>query len=153
MIILKRMVYIVRRRYWAVVVSVNADGMAIKPAATGPRAIVFFASKNALRPVGHVLSTGEEGRFELSTPNLSMKLVMRYPHCFACSCEVAGEASTITLVARAAGDRTSWMELLRDRTPYPQRDQVNPNANDSEIVQIFHQIDEDGSGEIEFDEF
>ena len=139
-------------KYWAVLVSVNADGMAIKPAADGPRAIVFFASKNALKPVGHVLSTGEEGRFELSTPNLSMKLVMRYPHCFACSCELEGENSTITLVARAAGDRTSWMDLLRDRTPYPRRDQVDPNANDSEIVQIFHQIDEDGSGVLDKEE-
>ena len=139
-------------KYWAMVVSVNADGMATKPTTSGRRAIVFFASKTALKPIGHVLSTGAEGIFDLSTPNLSMKLVMRYPHCFACSCEIGGEASTITLAARAAGDRTSWMELLRNRTPYPHGDEVDPLANASEIVKIFNQIDEDGSGVLDLDE-
>lgn len=139
-------------KYWAMVVSVNADGMAIKPTTSGRRAIVFFASKTAFKPVGHALSTGEEGMFDLSTPNLSMKLVMRYPHCFACSCEIDGETSMITLAARAAGDRTSWMQLLRDRTPYPHADEVDPLANASEIVKIFNQIDEDGSGVLDEEE-
>lgn len=146
-------------KYWAMVVSVNADGMATKPEATGRRAIVFYSSKTALRPVGHVLSTAGDdgGLFELSTPDLSMKLVMRYPHCFACSRTGSdgdgndGQAP-ITLAARAAGDRANWMALLRDRSPFPQKDQIDPRANASDIERIFREIDEDGSGVLDKEE-
>eukprot|EP01046_Picozoa_sp_COSAG06_P010810 COSAG06_NODE_599_length_13905_cov_347.954657_4_plen_874_part_00 len=148
-------------KYWAMVVSVNPDGMATKPEAAGRRAIVFYSSKTALRPVGHVLSAAGDdgGLFELSTPDLSMKLVMRYPHCFACSrTGSSGDGddddgkAPITLAARAAGDRTNWMSLLRDRTPFPQKDEIDPHANASEIERIFREIDEDGSGVLDKEE-
>ena len=131
-------------KYWAMVVSVNGDGMAVKLVLDGPRAIVFYASKTSLKPTAHVLS-GADGTFQLPTPDLSMKMVVRYPHCFGCQ-PGSEEADALTLIARAAGDRAHWMALLGDRTPFPHKDRVDPKANASEIGRIFHEIDEDGSG-------
>ena len=142
---------------WAIVVSVNAEGKAVVTQ-PGQRAIVFYEGKTSLKPLGHILSPPMPGLYEappaelkptglfaLPAPELSMKLVMRFPHCFGCS-DWGSDGDVSVLAARAAGDRENWVKLLGERRAWPSKEEVDPNANASEIGRIFNEIDEDGSG-------
>ena len=67
---------------WCVVVSVDSEGQAVAKADTGRRAMVFFASKMSMKPLDYILSN-DEGTFLTPLPMLSMRLILRYPHCFS----------------------------------------------------------------------
>lgn len=133
-------------KYYFVVVSLNPDGnVLVKPAegASGPRALVLYTDKYAMKPLGTILSP-DSGLFEMMHPSLSIKLAMRYPHFFGM---LDRDGASHIMAAKDHADQQSWVALMETG----ENTFASQTAEDhgSELEKIFKYIDADGGGSLD----